>query len=393
VSRLLHVTFVVTRADDIGGAQVHVRDLALALQQRGHRISVISGRPGPLSSELAQQGVEFRSAPHLGRAIRPVSDVRAFVELRRTLRELQPDLVSTHSSKAGVLGRLAARSLGLPALFTAHGWSFGKGRPWPQRWLYQLVEKAVAPLGGGVVTVSHADLDLALRAGVARPDRLITVHNAMPPIGTDLFAHPGNTPPALVMVARFAPPKDQTFVLEALSLLTDRAWSLSFVGEGPGEQAARRLSMTLGLDERVSFLGYRPNVAELLSGHQIFTLASNFEGLPRSVLEAMRAGLPVVSTDVGGVREAVEHGESGFIVPVGDRRAFADCLARLLDLPELRVRMGARARSRFEDRFSFEKLVDSTLAVYGNIIAGEPLGSTPTSGFRAPSSTGPEDAS
>lgn len=371
----LHLTFVVTRANDVGGAQVHVRDLALALKLRGHCVSVISGPPGPLSHSLLEHGIEYRCAPDLQRAIQPVKDVRAFLQIRQILSELQPDLVSTHSSKAGVLGRLAARSLRLPVLFTAHGWSFGRGRPWPQRWLYQLLERAMAPAGSGLIAVSNADRDLAIRTHVGRREHSVTIHNGMPEIGPELVADAGRNPPALVMVARFAPPKDHAFVLHALSALIDRAWRVSFVGDGPELEESESLAQELGLWDRVSFLGYRRDVAEILSRHQAFLLASRFEGFPRSILEAMRAGLPVLSTDVGGVLEAVEDGVTGFVVPVGDLATFTDRLGRLIEDPDLRLRMGARARDRYQDLFRLERMVDANLLVYHHAVEGQPIGS------------------
>lgn len=368
MSGTLHVVFVITRADDIGGAQVHVRDLAAALDQRGHRVTVVSGPPGVLSAQLQDRGIEFRSAPHLARPIGPVRDVRAFLEIRHILADLRPDLVSTHSSKAGVLGRIAARSLGLPVLFTAHGWSFGEGRPWPQRWLYQLIEWAASPFGSRIVTVSSADLELAASASVAPRERMVTVRNAMPDVAGDLLAEPGASPPGLVMVARFAPQKDHASVLRALATVRDREWTMTFVGEGPGEAATQRMARDLGLEDRIEFLGFRSDVPQLLARHQVFVLASAFEGLPRSILEAMRAGLPVIATDVGGVREALGDGSAGCLVAPRDVQALAHDLRRLIEDPGLRERMGREARRRYRDHFAFDRLVDETMAVYREVL-------------------------
>lgn len=139
----MRIAYVITRADVVGGAQVHVRDLAAAMQNAGHEATVLAGAPGPLAQQLAARGVAFRDVPALVRPIAPLRDVAALRQLRARLRELRPNLVSTHSSKAGWLGRLAARSLGIPVLFTAHGWAFTTGVPAGARRFYAVTSREV----------------------------------------------------------------------------------------------------------------------------------------------------------------------------------------------------------------------------------------------------------
>lgn len=369
---LLRVVFLITRSDTVGGAQIHVRDLAGALHDLGHQVHVLAGHEGLLADEVRSRGVGYARVQHLERAIRPLRDVWAVREVRRRLREIRPDLLSTHCTKAGVMGRIAGRSLGIPTLFTAHGWRFAIGSRL-MRFVYTNVERVLAPLADRIITVSETDRRLALLHRVGVPGRLVTIRNAMPDVPADLRANPGAEPPRLVMVARFMPGhKDHETLLRALSGLGHLDWRLDLIGDGPLKPAMETLVRDLGLEERVAFLGFRPDVAERLARCQLFVLITHGEGLPRSILEAMRAGLPVVATDVGGVGEAVVSGKTGYTVPVREPKVLRERLARLLTDPKLRQRMGAAARARFEAEFRFDRLLHETLSLYREILDEQP---------------------
>jgi len=376
MSAPVNIVFVVTRADEIGGAQVHVRDLSVALRRRGWDVSVVSGSQGVLSEDLARHGVPFHSIPNLVRPVRPRSDLQAVLELRRFLREWKPDLVSLHSSKAGVLGRLAMAGLGVPTLFTAHGWGFSSSNRVPVRGVLLLIERCMSPLADRIIAVSEADRSLAIRLRLARADQITTVHNGMPDVSRDLRSKPEASPPHVAMVARFAAPKDQALLLRALAGLTDLEWQMSLIGEGPRLEAARRLATELQIASRVNFTGFRRDVAELLAESQVFVLASNSEAFPRSILEASRAGLPIVASDVGGVRESVADGKTGFVVPTGDLEALRLRLRALLGDRDLRARLGDASRQRYERLFTFERMVERTINVYEELLGRDLSGGT-----------------
>ena len=213
-----------------------------------------------------------------------------------------------------------------------------------------------------------SDRDLAIAAGISTPDRFVTIHNAMPDVDARLRADPGSEPPHLLMVARFAAQKDHETLFHGLSTLLDLEWTLDLVGTGPREEACRELARTLGLAERVRFLGMREDVPELMAACQVYLLISHWEGFPRSILEALRAGLPVVATNVGGVREAVIDDVTGFLAPEGDREFLAAKLRHMIEAPSLRVAMGEAARRHYERHFTFDRLVEETLALYGSLV-------------------------
>lgn len=365
----LRIVFVISRADDIGGAHIHVRDLSTALRSRSVDAIVLTGGEGRLADQLRERGIPVHCLRNLQRSVGPFRAFMAVLEIRQRLWELHPDLVSTHSTTAGLLGRLAARSLGIPVLFTAHGWGFTEGRPWSQRLVFWLVEWAAAPLAARIITVCESDLKAAARTRLTRQARLVAISNAMPDVGASLRARPERSPPRVVMVARLSWWKDHATLLRALARLVDLEWELELVGDGPLRPEIEALSASLGITSRVCFSGFRSDVASRLAEAQLFVLATRWEGFPRSILEAMRAGLPVIASDVGGVRESVRDGETGFLVPQGDVNALCDSLRILLTSPADRFLMGAAGRALYERRFSMERLVVDTTAVYAAVLA------------------------
>jgi glycosyltransferase involved in cell wall biosynthesis len=364
----MKIVYVVTRADPIGGVQIHLRDLTRALQAQGHSPTVVTGGTGPLVDQLRAQNTPTISLRHLILPINPARDLLALAEIRATLKDLRPDLVAVHSSKAGILGRIAAKSLGLPVLLTAHGWNFTPGIPPLQAAFYRQIERLAGPLASKIITVSEFDRRLAMNAGIATGDRIVAVHNGMPDVAPQLRAEPGRSPARLVMVARFGTQKDHPTLLRALAGLQQHPWTLDLVGNGPLLSQMRSLATELGISERIRFLGQRLDVDQILAGAQISLLTTNWEGFPRSILEAMRAGLPVVASSVGGIDEAIQDDHTGYVVPRGNVDLLRDRLTRLLTEPSLRVRFGANGRRRYEEHFTLERCVTNTLVVYHKIL-------------------------
>lgn len=360
-----HVCQVITRLDDLGGAQMHVLHLAWALVERGWRVTVVGGRPGAFADLLDRRGIPWVSVPSLVQPISPWRDARAEAELSRLFQTLKPDLVAAHSSKAGILARLAARRLGIPVVFTAHGWAFQPEAPPVRRGVALAAERVAGRWADRIICVSEHDRRLALAARVAPPERIVTVRNGIP--DDPARAEPGRPGRvSAVMVARFAPPKDHTTLLAAVSRIEDL--DMVLVGDGPQRAAVEREVAQRGLTGRVQVLGSLPDVAPVLAQAHVFVLCSRWEGLPLTILEAMRAGLPVVASDVGGIREAVVEGQTGFLVPTGNVEALERRLRTLVANPELRQKLGTAGRRRYEEAFRLERMVAETLAVYRGVL-------------------------
>ena len=365
----MKIAYLITRADPIGGAQIHVRDLAFAAREHGHSPSLITSGGGPLVEGFQEAGIPVVLLRHLTAPIRPWQDMQALGEIRRALAEVRPDLVAAHSSKAGLLGRLAARSLRIPIVFTVHGWAFTPGVPGSRAAVYRRLERMAGPLASRLITVSEFDRRLALEARIAPPDRVVTVHNGIPDVPPALRAEPGRIPPRIVMVARFEPQKDHATLIRALAGLRELGWELDLIGDGPEMPAMRSLAQELGVAERIRFLGQRMDVHRLLADAQVAVLTTNWEGLPLSILEAMRAGLPVIASDVGGIAETIRDGQTGYTVARGAVEQVRDRLGRLLGDPMQRKSFGAGGRAYYERQFTLEHCVSRTLELYESVVA------------------------
>jgi glycosyltransferase involved in cell wall biosynthesis len=366
----VRIAYVVTRSDSVGGASIHVRDMAQAMLARGHEALVLVGGQGPVTAQLESAGVPYQPLRYLGRPVRPFRDLRALFELTAALRDFAPDLVSTHTAKAGWLGRAAGARLGLPSLYTPHGWPCGDRMPALPRFFFAWAERAAARWGNLVICVSAHERELALERKLTPPGRLTVIHNGVRDVGGEFRANPGNSPVRIVCVARLDKPKDHATLLRALAGLQSLDWELELIGEGPLEDGLRALAGRLGIADRVRFAGYLPDPAGALARAHIFVLVSRSEGFPRSVLEAMRAGLPVVASDVGGIKEAIDNGENGLLVPPGDTRALASALEWFIAGPESRCRSGALGRRIYERQFTLERMAEETLAAYKTLISG-----------------------
>ena len=365
----MKIAYLITRMDELGGAQVHVRDLSMWLKTQGHEPAVMSGFPGKVSDFLTHQGIEYVEIPDLQRAISPLKDLKAAYQLFRALRKVRPDVLSCHSSKAGILGRLAATLAGVPVVFTAHGWAFTDGVPKKERKLYELIEKIMAFFGDHIITVSEYDRDLAIKAGVGNPNKITAIHNGMPDRAAPVRSERMGTV-RLMMVARVGPQKDHARLLRALWACADMDWMLDFIGGGD-DLELRTLAQQFEIHDRVNFRGERDDVPDLMDKQaDIYLLISNWEGLPRSILEAMRSGLPVIASNVGGVAEAVLDGDSGFVVPAGQDPALIMALRKLIADPEMQLSMGRKGREHFEQNFSFTAMATKTFAVYESVLRG-----------------------
>ena len=360
----MNVVFVVTRSDTIGGSSIHIRDLATALIKRGHKVEVLAGGRGELAGELEANSIPFRTIKHLVRPVSPYKDVRGLLELLQEVKTSRPDILSLHTAKAGWLGRVAGNLLGIPTLYTPHGWPFADGVRAVEAYMYRCAERLIAPASTTIINVCHSDRELALRAGVGKDAQHTVIHNGVLDITVSLRASPSRTPPRLIMVARFEDQKDHNTLFAALVQLLDLEWSIDLIGRGPLRDDFEKLARRLGLASRVRFRGAVRNVAEYLADAQVFLLISRWEGFPRSILEAMRAALPVIATDLPGVAEAVLDGKTGYLVPREDANTLAIRLRRLISAPCLRDSMGICGRQRYEERFTFDAMYRDTIALY-----------------------------
>nr|WP_218891805.1 glycosyltransferase [Cupriavidus plantarum] len=359
---------------EIGGAQSHVADLLRALRGRIDA-TLLAGGNGPLFAAAQATGARTVVLRRLDNRLSPWRAATAFLEVVRALRAAAPDLVHVHSAKAGALGRLAAWWLRIPVVYTVHGFAFKPQAPALRRIAARAAEWCLAPLTTRLICVAQAER--ALAASLPIPTRRIDViPNGI--ADTPLRAQPDAPLRRIVMVARLAAPKRPDLLIRAFARasredtagqLTDSRFDgceLVIAGSGPAMSALQALA-DREAPGRVSLCGNVADIPGLLATAQAFALVSDHEGLPLSVLEAMRAGLPVMASDLPGIREQLGEGDG--VLTDNDVDALATRLRELAASPALRAALGQRARARYVRDFGLEAMADATWRVYREALA------------------------
>ena len=370
----------------VGGAQETALAYCAGLDPERWETVLVTGPEsspeGDLFDEADRRGVRVEVVPSLARRVNPVRDLRAVVELVLLFRRERPDVVHTHSSKAGLVGRLAARIAGVPVVaHTVHGWSFHEGMSPVARAVAVSLERTTARWTWPLVVVAEADAEIGVGAGIGQPHQYAVVRSAIDVDGLRRAAASRAAAraalgvpegvPVVGAVTRLCRQKDPETLLRAARLVVELRPGTRFVvvGDGPLRPQVERLLDELDLRDHVTLLGRRSDVDVLLPGFDAFVLASRWEGLPRVIVEAMAVGVPVVSTDVGGVAEAVEDQVSGLLVPPGDFVALGNALVRVLDEPGLSARLRSEAAARV-DEFDVGRMVDRLDDLYTGLLTG-----------------------
>lgn len=355
--RILHI---ITKAEH-GGAQVHVLGLILNQLRQGHEVFLLTGTDGFLVDMATRAGAQTTVCHEIIHPIRPVHDLKAILKLRHRLQLLIPDIVHAHSSKAGILARISCKLLRIPCVFTAHGWAFSEGAANSKRWVGLAAEWLIALMGQRIINVSCYDMELAKRYKIGRPTQHCYIHNGLPDEKSELNC----TKNTIIMVARFATPKRQDLLIKAFAAMENQQSPLLLVGDGPQLQACKQLASNLGINNKVIFLGNSSEVPHLLRLANIFVLLSDHEGLPLTIIEAMRAGVPVVASNVGGIKELVEDGKTGYLLARDATPLhIAAILQKLLNNPHQARTMGVAGRQRFLAHFTEEHMMQNIDLVY-----------------------------
>ena len=383
----MRVTHIITRLI-VGGAQENTVASVLGLRrQPGLELDLISGPTtgpeGSLESSFADCPGTLRLARHLVRPVHPWRDALALIELTRLLRERRPDLVHTHSGKAGVLGRLAARRAGVPIIVhTIHGPSFGSFQGALSNGIFTAAERLAARATTHFVTVSEAMTQQYLAVGIGRPEQYTRIFSGftLEPFlqarnDAGIRARLGLASDDFVVgkIARLTGLKGHDDLFSAAPELVRRCPRLKFllVGDGPWRGRFEQMVRQLGLQRHFVFTGLVPptSIPELVGVMDVLIHLSLREGLPRALPQALAAGKPVIATDCDGAGEVCIEGETGFLIPLRDATALTQRLLELEADPALRERLGRRGQQFVRERFGVERMVDELHQLYLRLAA------------------------
>ena len=371
----------------IGGAQENTL-LTVEDQFRdyGDEVTLVTGPglgpEGSLIERAERGGFDLRIIPQLVRNIRPRADWQSYREFIRLLREIKPEVVHTHSSKAGILGRMAAAKLGIPVVHTIHGAAFHPYQNPVVNRVYTGLERRAAKQSAKIISVCDAMTNHYLAAGVGRPEQYVTIYSGMevepfltpPKPREQVRAELGFGPDDVVVgkIARLFHLKGHDDVVAAAAKVCGQFPQLKFlfVGDGILQDEIRQQIAAAGLTDRFVFTGLVPpdRVPELIHAMDIAVHASLREGLARVLPQALIAGKPVITYDIDGAREVAIPGETGYLLPPRSVDGIANALTELVEQPELRSHLGQTGRERFTEQFRHETMTRRIREVYAEVL-------------------------
>jgi glycosyltransferase involved in cell wall biosynthesis len=387
----MHICHVITRLI-VGGAQENTLLTCEGLHQRGYRVTLIGGPTrgpeGSLVERARRGGYEFIELRELIRPVNPWMDLRARRYLAMEFQRLRPDVVHTHSSKAGIVGRLAAHDTRVPIIVhTIHGMSFNRTQPWPVRRAFAWLERKAARHTHALVVVANAMIEQTVAAGICRRDKLLTVYSGMeveqftpkPELRVSARRAWGFADDDVVVgtVARLFRRKGYEQLIPIMAAATRREPRLRFVWIGDGAQRVEYEAelKRLGLSNRTTLMGLIPpgEVPRVLAGCDILAHTSQWEGLPRAVVQALLMQVPAVAFAIDGTPEVVQNGQTGRLVPLNDIESFVSALCELAADADLRRRMGQAGREQCLERFDWRRMVDDLESLYLRLASGGPV--------------------
>jgi glycosyltransferase involved in cell wall biosynthesis len=380
MARRLSILYCITKLE-LGGAQLQLLQLIRALDKEKFQPFLFTAKSGPLMEEaLCIGGLKVKKSLFLERQINPLKDFLALAELFYFIRRRRFDIVHTHSSKAGILGRLAARLAGAKAVaHSVHGWPFHNFQPRWQKRVYIFLERLAAVCCDKIIVVSGYDRKRGLSHGIGREGQYQLIPYSIDEgkfsgtngeLRKELAVAEGGQ-----LVANISCCKRQKGLvdyLRACAAVKEEFPQAKFVlcGDGALRPGLEALAGRLGLGESFIFLGWRRDISRVLSAADVFVLTSLWEGLPVTLLEALAAGKPAVVTDTGGTAEVIQDGSNGFLVPCVDAPAAAEKIALLLRDRVLRERMSLAARQSIQGRFAGGRMRRETQELYFSLGKG-----------------------
>jgi glycosyltransferase involved in cell wall biosynthesis len=382
--KVLHVT----GDSRFGGIASIILGLGHVAREDGWQVDVLTTDP-VFQQAARQHGLGLVNLDVIRREIRPVWDLGGLIRLTRFLRRESYRIVHTHTSKAGFVGRLAARLAGVPVIVhTVHGFAFHEASPVHVLGFYSALEKLASGWCDRIVSVSEFHRTWAIELGICGPGQITAIPNGIGEVGRnrevgraelrrEMGAGHGDL--VILSMARLAADKGLNYLIEAAAMLpqTARPVQIVIAGEGPERDRLEHLARHLGVTERVRFLGFRKDVGDLLAACDLVVLPSLREGLSIALLEAMAAGKPIIASSIGSQREVASHGDLARLVRPADARALSEAIVAMAGDEALMARLGRTARAVYESRYTENRMLQAYRQLYFDLLkAKSPAAST-----------------
>jgi len=378
--RSIPVLHLITRLI-VGGAQENTMYTADLLDKNKFNVSIISGQQtgseGSLIEEVIKRGIKLSIFPELVREINPIKDTFALVKLIIHLKAEKPQIIHTHSSKAGILGRLAAKIAGIPIIIhTVHGWSFHDQMPVITKIIYIILERLSAIFSDALICVSERDIEKGLSSHIGEKNKYSLIRSAIPleefqksssnrlKIRKELGIPEQST--VIGNIGRFSEQKNPLDWIKIAAKIANQDPDCRFlmVGDGPLRQKVLSLCHDLMIQDRLVLPGLRRNVPELFSAIDVFLLTSLWEGLPRVIPQAMSMEIPVIAYQIDGIDEVIIHGETGYLVKPGMISEAANYCIQLINNPSIRLAMGSKGKKHIDKDFDISLMIHDIENLY-----------------------------
>ena len=356
----IKVLNIITRSSPIGGAQMVLLDNVI---RNSFTNIVISGNEGILTEKLRLNGIKVIIIKNLKRSF-SIYDISVFFKIISIIQKEKINFVTSHSSKIGVLARLACFFTNTRNAFVVHGWSFSNDNSKTAYFFFLFVEKFMKFFTDYFILVSEYDIAIGLKNNILKNKNHILIYNGSNDLLQNNLKRKKSKKIVISFVARFSSQKDHETLFDALSLLNDEKLdllSINLIGGGELIDKFIDKSISMKISRCLNFIGETSEVNKYLVNSDLFMLISNYEGLPVSIIEAMSVGIPIIASDVGGVKELVKDGVNGFLIPKKDSIALSKVLANLVIGNSYDIKsMGRSSREIYEENFKVDIMAAKT---------------------------------
>ncbi|MFA5359222.1 MAG: glycosyltransferase family 4 protein [Patescibacteria group bacterium] len=379
------ILYLITQSD-FGGAQRYVYDLATSISKNFTAVVAggEQGYAGELAKKLQEKNIRYVCLSHLKRAINPRHDFLVFWQIVKLIKQERPDIIHLNSSKISILGSLAAQFIRIFAIrrlafhsqisiiYTVHGWVFNEDLPAWQEWFYKTAERFTAYFKDKIICLSEFEKNNTIKNNVAPTEKISVIYNGREAI--DFLPREqareklGIPRDAFVIgaIGNLNKNKGYEYLIKAVKKLQilDFKLQIVIIGQGLEFNNLKSKILNLKLSDKIKIMGNIPDAAKLLPAFDLYVCSSVKEGLPYTILEAMQAGLPIVTTTVGAIPEVVTDKKNGLLVEPKNPQALAEKIQYLIDHPDVAKKLGEQAQEDVREKFSLERMVEETEKIY-----------------------------